>query len=114
MSGELGDEGLYRRQGRAYLDDYSLFQDWAWICYVFLFPVAAAVAVLALISTEVARLAYPWPNKALDSVVALALVICFYLYRWHPPRERFGKLKRTILRASVNRLAIFRTWQLSR
>lgn len=98
LSQELGDEGLYRREGRAYLDDYALFQDWAWICYVFLFPVVAAVAVFALISTELARLPYPWPNKALDAVAALALVVCFYLYRWHPPKERFGKLKRTIVK----------------
>jgi hypothetical protein len=64
LSRELGDEDLYRREGSSYLDDYPLFQDWAWICYVFLFPVAAALAVLALVATELVILPYPWPNKA--------------------------------------------------
>lgn len=90
MSRELGDEDLYRREGRAYLDDYALFQDWAWICYVFLFPITAALAVLALITTELARLPYPWSNKAFDAVVAIALIVSFYLYRWHPPKRLRG------------------------
>jgi hypothetical protein len=96
ISGELGDDDLYRREGRSYLDGYPLFQDWAWICYVFLFPIAAAIAVVALVAAELTGLPYPWPNKAFDTVAALALIVSFYLYRWHPPKEKFGKLERTL------------------
>ena len=96
VSQELGDDGLYRREGRAYLDDYTLFQDWTWICYVFLFPIIAALAVLALVTTELTRLPYPWIGKTFDVVVAIALIVSFYLYRWHPPKEKFGKLKRVL------------------
>lgn len=97
ISRELGDEALYRREGKSYLDDYPLFQDWAYICYCFLFPIVAVVAVLALFWTEATRLPYPLPNKMFDGVIALAVVISLYLYRWHPPKETFGKLRDTVL-----------------
>ena len=97
VSRELGDEALYRREGRAYLDDYPLFQDWAYVCYCFLFPVAAAVATLALFWAEAARLPYPPLNKIFDAVIAAAVVVPLYLYRWHPPRETFGKLRNTVV-----------------
>lgn len=96
ISRELGDEELYRREGKSYLDDYPLFQDWVWICYVFLFPVIAMLATVVLIGLELTGLPYPSLSKMLDTVIAMAIVVSFYLYRWHPPKQTLNKLKDTL------------------
>lgn len=84
ISLELGDEGVYRREGRAYAKDYPLFSDWAWVSYVFLFPVAALLATVVLQASEWTGLAYPVAYKLFDSVMALGIAVSFYLYRVHP------------------------------
>ncbi len=84
ISASIGDHNLYRREGRAYLQDYPLFSDWAWICYVFLFPMILALATLALLVGEWAMLPHHWLYKLLDSVVAAAILISFFLYRILP------------------------------
>lgn len=93
ISQTLGDPDLYRRESKAYLEDYPLFSDWAWICYVFVFPMIAALAALALIIAEWSRLQGPWPYDLFNSLLAFALVFSFFLYRILPslPRELFGR-----------------------
>jgi hypothetical protein len=83
-SAAIGDRDLYRREGRAYLHNYPLFSDWAWFCYVFLFPAIVALAILALSIGEWAMLPHHWLYKSLDSVVAAAILISFSLYRILP------------------------------
>ena len=84
ISRELGDEEIYRREGGAYAKDYPLFSDWAWVSYVFLFPVAALLATAVLQGFEWTGLAYPVAYKLFDSVMALGIAVSFYLYRVHP------------------------------
>lgn len=96
ISRELGDEELYRREGKSYLDDYPLFQDWVWISYVFLFPLIAVLATVVLVGLELARLPYPLPNKAFDAAIATGVVVSFYFYRWHPPKQTFNELKNAL------------------
>lgn len=50
--------------------------------------VVAALAMLTLCFVEATRLPYPLSNK----------ILSLYLYRWHPPREKFGELKETVVR----------------
>lgn len=84
ISAAIGDRDLYRREGRAYLQNYPLFSDWAWFCYVFLFPAIVALATLALSIGEWAMLPHHWLYKLLDSIVAAAILISFLLYRILP------------------------------
>ena len=84
ISVAIGDGDLYRREGRAYLQNYPLFSDWAWFCYVFLFPAIVALATLALSIGEWAMLPHHRLYKLLDSVVAAAILISFLLYRILP------------------------------
>lgn len=58
ISDELGDARLYRREGRAYNDEYPAFMSWAWISYVFLFPALASMTAVALAATEWFRLLF--------------------------------------------------------
>lgn len=96
ISQELGDEELYRREGRSYLEKYPLFQEWAWICYVFLFPAIVMLAAFTLVYLELTRLPYPLFHKVFDVVVALAVVTSLYLYRLHPLKKTFKDLKDTL------------------
>lgn len=84
ISQELGDEEIYRREGKAYGKDYPLFSDWAWVSYVFLFPLAALLATVVLQSFEWHGLMYPTPYKFFDSVMAIGIAVSFYLYRVQP------------------------------
>ncbi len=84
LSPLLGGEDVYRREGRAYLRGYPVFLNVAWFAYVVLFPLVAGVATVALIWSEWAGLPYPAPHKALDSVLAAAVVASFALYRTLP------------------------------
>lgn len=70
----------------------------AYICYCFPFPVVAALAMLTLCFVEAMRLPYPLSNKILDVEIGVAVIVSPYLYRWHPPREKFGELKETVVR----------------
>lgn len=94
MSQLVGDPDLYRRESKAYLEDYPLFSDWAWICYVFVFPVIAALATMALIIAEWSRPQEPWPYDLFNSLLAAAIVLSFFLYRivpslpWKPAGRR--------------------------
>lgn len=96
ISRELGDEELYRCEGKSYLEKYPLFQDWAWICYVFLFPAIVVLATLALVGSELASLPYPLPYKVFDVVIASAVIVSFYLYRLHPIKKTVEDLKDTL------------------
>ncbi len=84
ISAAIGDRDLYQREGQAYLQNYPLFSDWAWFCYVFLFPAIVALATLALSIGEWAMLPHHWLYKLLDSVVAAAILLSFLLYRILP------------------------------
>ena len=88
ISEELGDERIYQREGRAYNDEYPAFTTWAWISYVFIFPVLASITAVALAVIEWTRLPSSWPYKTLDSAVAFALVITLFLYRLWPVIKR--------------------------
>ncbi len=81
ISRDLGDEDIYRREGRSYEQNYLLFSEWAWFCYVILFPIIVVLATTVLIVVEWARLRYPWPYKLFDSCIALGVVTSFLLYR---------------------------------
>lgn len=96
ISRELGDEELYRREGRSYLEKYPLFQDWVWICYVFLLPAIVVLATLALVGLELAYLPHPIPHMVFDAVIAVAMIVSFYLYRLHPFKKTVKDFKDTL------------------
>lgn len=84
LSKRLEDEQLYIREGRSYLENYPLFSDWAWICYVFIFPLIVTLAVVTLLVMEWTTLSYALPYKLFDSLIALAVMTSFFLYRLLP------------------------------
>ncbi len=84
ISAELGDDELYRREGRAYKSGYPLFSWWAWRFYVVVLPAIAIIATGALIYQEWAGLEYPLLGRIFDSISAIGVLVSFALYRIVP------------------------------
>jgi hypothetical protein len=84
ISAQLGDDELYRREGRAYESGYTPFSWWAWRFYVVVLPAIAIVATCVLIYQEWIRLEYPLLYKLFDLVSAIGIFVSFALYRIIP------------------------------
>lgn len=82
ISSKLGDSELYCREGKEYLQRYPLLLNWAWLCYVILFPLIVISGTIVLFVTMWVRLRYPIGHKVFVSVCATALVTSFILYRF--------------------------------
>jgi hypothetical protein len=84
ISAQLGDDELYRREGRAYKSEYPLFSWWAWRFYVVVLPVIIIIATVALIYQEWTNLQYPLLGKIFDLISASSVAVSFALYRIVP------------------------------
>lgn len=84
MASALGNDTLYRREGRVYLNNYPVFLNIAWFSYVIVFPVVAMLGCLVLVWHEWTALPYSAPHKVFDSVIALLVVASFGFYALVP------------------------------
>lgn len=84
ISEAIGDKGIYRREGAAYLEDYPPFTTWAWLFYVGVFPAIVFVSVIVLQYIEVSSGPYQWPYKLYDVLMAIGIIISYVLYRLVP------------------------------
>ncbi|MDP9388683.1 MAG: hypothetical protein M3Q48_12415 [Actinomycetota bacterium] len=55
IAGRLSNAELFCREGKAYLRAYPSVLNWAWFCYVVLFPLAVLAGTSLLMVTAVAR-----------------------------------------------------------
>lgn len=94
ISRELGQNGAYQRESRAYTDNYPVFSTWAWISYVYVFPLLTTATAVGLVVTEWVQLPSGWVSKAIDTVIALATSLTLFLYRLLPLTSQWvGKRK---------------------
>src|SRR5579875_2097547 len=84
ISDSLGDADLYRREGRAYLEQYPHLLNWAWVYYTILFPAALMVAVVYLLSIECMSLQGSVFSKMFDVVFGISILASLALYRIRP------------------------------
>jgi hypothetical protein len=84
ISPALGGDGVYRREGKFYLDNYPLILNVTWLAYVIIFPMIALVATVGLLVWEWHELPYRWFHLVFDSAVATALMVVLFLYRVQP------------------------------
>lgn len=80
----LEDAELFCREGKAYLRAYPSVLNWAWFCYVILFPVAALVGAGLLTVVMWSDLEYGTWHKLFATTMAAALVTSFALYQVIP------------------------------
>ena len=88
IGSRLTDPDLFSREGKAYLRAYPSVLNWAWFCYVILFPIAVLVGTLLLSVVMWRDLSYSGLAKTFASVMAAALVISFALYQVVPRLDR--------------------------
>jgi len=81
ISDSLGDADLYRREGRAYREQYPHLLNWAWVYYTILFPAALAIAVIYLLVVECVSLQGSVLSKAFDVVFGVSVLASLGLYR---------------------------------
>lgn len=94
ISQEFDGDSLYQREGRAYTENYPTFSQWAWISYVYTFPLLAIGLAVGFVVTEWLRLPSRWPYKTLDTVLALATCTTLFLYRVLPAVSKFNSKRR--------------------
>lgn len=85
----LGDPSLFCREGAAYLHAYPTVLNWAWFCYVIVFPVALLVGTGLILTVMWRDLPYGGWHKTFSSAMAATLVLSFALYQVGP---RFGRV----------------------
>lgn len=90
VSDLLGDAAIYRREGKAYLKDYPIFSNWAWVFYTFLFPLLMLISVIALFVLEFGKLNYSIYYKIYDGSVGTGVLVSLFLYRIAPLLQRRG------------------------
>ncbi|MFI5285419.1 MAG: hypothetical protein ACHQ4F_03775 [Candidatus Dormibacteria bacterium] len=86
ISDTLGDDEVYRREGRAYLSKYPSLLNWASICYTILFPAALIVGASYLYLVEVTQLKYDWKSELFDGLFFASIIVSLVLYRFLPRR----------------------------
>jgi len=84
ISVELGDDLLYRREGRAYKTDDSPFRWWVRRSYVVVLAVIVIIDTGVLIYQKWASLEYPLLGNIFDLVSASGVAVSFVLYRIVP------------------------------
>jgi len=80
----LGDDEIYCREGKAYLNNYPLFSNWVWFFYTILFPIIVIAAISTLMSFELGTLQYPTYHKVYDVTLSAGVAVSFILYRFVP------------------------------
>ena len=84
LSKAFGDEDIYRREGKAYLDKYPIFSEWAWIFYTIMFPLIMVASVPFLLYLEISQLNNAVYYKIYDGLLGIGVIISFLLYRISP------------------------------
>lgn len=84
----LGDNGVYRREGKFYLNRYPPLLNVSWILYGYGFPAIIAIAIVWLLVGEWMRLDYPAIHKLFDTAIGVTILVTLYLYRVHPTLMR--------------------------
>jgi hypothetical protein len=96
ISPAVGGGDLYRRESTVYLRAYPMLLNVAWIAYGLLFPLIVMGATAILATWEGLRLPYPLPHILFDVVLAVTLIIFFFVYRVQPDLDKRWHKWRTI------------------
>lgn len=81
ISARLGDDELYRREGRAYEKKYPIFSEWAWRFYVDVLPLIVASAVVVLAYQEFTGSGNSLVSRIIDAIIAGGVILSFILFR---------------------------------
>lgn len=81
ISNIFNDNEIYSREGRAYLKNYPIFSEFAWIFYVLIFPIIAILSTALLLYFEWNMENTVYYHLIYDSLLVLGVALSFILYR---------------------------------
>lgn len=81
ISNIFNDKEIYNREGRAYLKNYPIFSEFAWIFYVLVFPIIAILSTALLLYLEWNMENTIYYHLIYDSLLVLGVALSFILYR---------------------------------
>lgn len=88
---QLRDPALFSREGKSYLVDYPIVLNWAWFCYVIIFPLTILAGTILLLVVIWADLDYSRWHKLFATAMALGLLLSFAFYQVIPQVGRAVK-----------------------
>lgn len=95
----FGDQSVYCREGRAYLNKYPLFSYLVWIFYIRLFPIIVILSVGLIIYLEGHKIEAPLYHLIYDSILIIGIIMSFILYRFYPSaKNMLLKIKNKIVK----------------
>lgn len=84
ISNIFNDKEIYSREGRTYLKNYPVFSQFAWIIYVFIFPIIVILSIALLLYFEWNMNNTVCYHLIYDSSLAFGVALSFVLYRVWP------------------------------
>ena len=91
ISKMFNDRDLYRREGKAYLEDYPAYREWVWYVYVVAFPIIILIGTSLIITLEWIGLHTSLWYKIFDTVIAIGLLVSICVYR--TPLQIISRIK---------------------
>jgi len=96
----FNDKEIYSREGRAYIKNYPIFSEFAWIFYVLIFPIIVILSTALLLYFEWNMENTVYYHLIYDSLLVLGVVLSFILYRiWSFVLKIYQTTKKIILRS---------------
>jgi hypothetical protein len=87
----IGDEDVYRREGKVYNDKYPVVSWWTWFIYTLVFPALVIASVVVLGWMQWRFTAGAKAYRSYDIIVGSAVVITFMLYKIWPVLQNIFK-----------------------
>jgi len=96
----FGDQDVYCREGKVYLNKYPLFSNMVWIFYILLFPIIIILSVGLIIYLESYKIEAPLYHLIYDLLLAIGIVVSFIFYRFFPlGKDVLSRIKHKIIRS---------------
>jgi hypothetical protein len=93
----FGDQSVYCREGRKYLNKYPLFFNMVWFFYTLLFPIIIILSVGLIIYLESYKIKAPLYYLIYDLLLAIGIVVSFMLYGVFPlGKDALSQIKNKI------------------
>ncbi len=100
ISNIFNDKEIYSREGRAYIKNYPIFSEFAWIFYVLIFPIIVILSTALLLYFEWNMENTVYYHLIYDSLLVLGVALSFILYRiWSFVITIYQAMKKKIFRS---------------
>jgi len=100
ISNIFNDKEIYSREGRAYLKNYPIFSEFAWIIYVLILPIIVILSTALLLYFEWNMKNTVCYHLIYDSLLALGVALSFILYRiWSFVITIYQAMKKKVFRS---------------